>query len=107
MDYIEVIPEQDTVGMTSGASRRFHITIVAKDGACGSGLVTIKATTNNPGINSVDQVDFTLTVREKEEEAVSRMMIYTLVLILFGLLLLSIIGLITRIKRGKSKQQNK
>ncbi len=102
MKGIRVVPDQDIIGMKGGSSRRLNIKIVAEDGAKGSGLVTIRATTTNPGVNSVDEVPLTLIVKEKGEEAVNLMMGFTLFLLVFGLVLLIIIGLLTRRRKKKN-----
>ncbi len=102
MKGITVVPDQDLIGMTGGSSRRLYIKIIAEDGAKGSGLVTIRATTTHPGVNNVDEVPLTLIVKEKEEEAVNLMMGFTLFLLVFGLILLIIIGLLTRSRKKKN-----
>jgi hypothetical protein len=86
------------VNITSGETQKISINIQADEGAEGSGLITINTRSGYSGLNNEDSIDYTLIVVQKEEEAFNIMLVGTIMVLLFGLILLIIIGIVTRFK---------
>lgn len=101
LEGVKVNFQRERIGIQRGETDRLYLQIEVDDDVKGSGVINIKARSENPGVNQEDTVTLNIEVQERKNEGGGFTLLAIIGVLFFGTVLLVIAGFQAR-KRMKA-----